>query len=115
MWAELLDRAAVVYNVEFVRAYATGAPWLLHQVSTQFAEDNDLSALLPIILKAAIQIAPADMGNVQLFDREKRTFARCSALAQILSFASASPPLTSPSQDHFGMGIRSGTSSAESG
>jgi hypothetical protein len=36
MWVEVLDRAAVVYDVEFVRAYAAGAPvQVAHRVALE--------------------------------------------------------------------------------
>lgn len=42
MWAEILDPAAIVYNVEFVRAYATGAPV---QVAHRVALEHKVDAL----------------------------------------------------------------------
>jgi hypothetical protein len=47
MWAEILDRAAEVHNVEFIRAYATGAPvQVAHRVALeQLALEQRVDAL----------------------------------------------------------------------
>ena len=53
MWAEILDPAAVVYNVEFVRAYATGAPVqvahrvALEQLALEHPSQAGIAFLLP--------------------------------------------------------------------
>ncbi len=48
MWAEILDPAAVVYNVEFVRAYATGAPvQVAHRVALEHPGQAGTAFLLP--------------------------------------------------------------------
>jgi len=36
MWMEVEDRAAVVYDVEFVRAYATGGNVAVAQVAMEY-------------------------------------------------------------------------------
>jgi PAS domain S-box-containing protein len=44
---------------------------LIHEVSTHFIENGDISTLLQIVVKYAIQIAGADKGNLQMLDPEK--------------------------------------------
>ena len=44
---------------------------LLHEVSTHYIENGDISTLLEAVVQAAIKIARADMGNLQMLDQEK--------------------------------------------
>ena len=49
MWTEVLDPAAVVYNVKFVRGYATGAPVpvALEQLALEHPSQASIACLLP--------------------------------------------------------------------
>lgn len=56
MWVEVQDAAAVVYNVEFVRALAQGAaPWAAHRAAvSQLALEHPGQAGVPFMLPAAL-------------------------------------------------------------
>ena len=45
----------------------------LQEVSTRLSQDGDMPPLLLEIVDAAIAITAADMGNIQLLDRESGT------------------------------------------
>jgi hypothetical protein len=62
MWAEILDPAAVVYNVEFVRAYATGAPVpvahrvALEQLALEHPSQAGIAFLLPGLMNGYARV-----------------------------------------------------------
>lgn len=71
----LLERF-IRYAIERKHAEATlsadlKAMQLLHEVGTHYIENGDISTLLQLVVQAAIQIAGADKGNLQMLDTEK--------------------------------------------
>jgi PAS domain S-box-containing protein len=46
---------------------------LLHEVSTHYIENGDISTLLQVVVQAAIEISGADKGNLQMFNPDKIT------------------------------------------
>ena len=74
MWAEILDPAAVVYNVEYVRAYATGAPVqvahrvALEQLALEHPSQAGIAFLLPGLMNGYGRVTEELRGIRQRLD-----------------------------------------------